>query len=164
MPNSSFIRIAKNRIMVDLQKDNDIVEALGLHDDEDAENLVYTRLFPHYFIPETQETVKTYVMVEIDITQQRRSYGNTGSNLVYPTITFTVLSHQKNMKLDMAGVSAVRTDYIAELLDLKYNGRDGFGLKELEVVSNTAGSLNDTYRFRQIVFRAADFNDSYCEG
>lgn len=163
MPNSSFIRLAKNRIMIDLQKDNDIIEALGLYDDEDAENLVYTRLFPHYFIPETQETVKTYIMVEIDIAQQRSGYNNSGGNLVYPTITFTILSHQKNMKLDMVGISAVRTDYIAELLDLKYNGNDGFGLKGLEVVSNVAGSLNDTYRFRQIVFKAADFNDSYCD-
>lgn len=163
MPNSSFIRIAKNRIMADLQNDNEIIEALRLNDNEDRDDLVYTRLFPHYFIPETQEIVKTYIMVEIDIEQQRTRYGNSSSNLVYPTITFTVLAHQKDMRLDLPGVSAVRTDYITELIDLKYNGKDGFGLKGLEVISNVAGSLNDTYRFRQIVFKSADFNDSYCE-
>ncbi len=86
MPNSSFIRIAKNRIMTDLQNDNEIIDALRLNDNEDRDDLVYTRLFPHYFIPETQETVKTYIMVEIDIEQQRTRYGNSSSNLVYPDI------------------------------------------------------------------------------
>lgn len=155
--------------MADLQNDDEIVEALGLNEDEDRENLIYNRLFPFYYIASgTQTEVKTYILVEIDITEQRQRYGSTSTNIVYPTIIFTVLSHQDDMRLQLAGISAVRTDYIAELIDKKYNGKDGFGLKGLQVISNTASSLSgtshDVYRLRQIVFRAADFNDSYCDG
>ncbi len=164
MPNSSCVRTWKNQILSDLQNDNEIISALGLHNDETPEDLVYNRLFPHYFIAPVQEEVKTYIMVEIDIrSNQNRFRPNVPDVYSYPTITFTILLHQDHMKMNLAGVSATRADYLAELIDRKYNGLSGFGIGEIHLVSNIAGSLNDTYRYRQLVFQALDLNDSLCD-
>lgn len=163
MANSSCIREWKNKIMSDLQNDTEIIQALGLNNGEDEENLTYTRLFPFYFIPETQEDVKTYILVEIDIQGNRSRYDTSKYNpYAYPVITFTVLSHQKDMRLSLSGVSAVRTDYIAELIDRKYNNAYGFGIGRIQLTSSTGGNLNDTYKFRQLVFQCLDFNVSMC--
>lgn len=56
-------------------------------------------------------------MVEIDVQSNRSRYEPMKYDLyAYPTITFTVLSHQKDMEMKMAGVSATRIDYISMLL------------------------------------------------
>lgn len=163
MANSSCVSNWKNQILSDLQNDNEIIEALNLHEDDDPDDLVWSRLFPHYYIPDTQEAVKTYIMVEIDVQSNRSRYEPMKYDLyAYPTITFTVLSHQKDMEMKMAGVSATRIDYISMLLDKKYNGTDGFGLGRLQLTSNIAGNLNDTYRIRQLTFQTVDFSDSLC--
>lgn len=164
MPNSDCIRIWKNQILSDLQNDDEIIKVLGVHQDEDVDNLVDTRLFPYYYIPDVQEEVKTYIMVEIDIRQnQNRFRSNVSDVYSYPTIVFTVMSHQDNMKLNLAGISATRTDYLSELIDKKYNGAQDFGIGKIHLLSNSAGSLNDTYRYRQLVFQALDLNDSFCD-
>lgn len=164
MANSSCVIDWKNQILSDLQNDNEIITALNLHEDDDPDDLVWNRLFPHYYIPDTQEEVKTYIMVEIDIQSNRSRYEPARRDIYsYPTITFTVLSHQDNMKLTLPGISATRIDYLSELIDRKYNGASGFGIGEIQLTSNIAGNLNDTYRFRQLVFQAVDFNDSLCE-
>jgi len=164
MPNSNCVRIWKNQILSDLQNDNEIINALGLYSDEDPDDLVYNRLFPHYYIPDVQKEVKTYIMVEIDIRQnQNRFQSNVSDVYSYPTIIFTVMSHQDHMQLNLAGISATRTDYLAELIDEKYNGAQGFGIGEIRLLSNIANSLNDTYRYRQLVFQALDFNDNLCD-
>lgn len=163
MANSSCVSNWKNQILSDLQNDNEIIKALNLHEDDDPDDLVWSRLFPHYYIPDTQEAVKTYIMVEIDVQSNRSRYEPMKYDLyAYPTITFTVLSHQKDMEMKMAGVSATRIDYISMLLDKKYNGADGFGLGRLQLTSNIAGNLNDTYRIRQLTFQTVDFSDSLC--
>ena len=66
------------------------------------------------------------------------------------------------MKLNMAGISATRIDYLAELLDIKYNGALDFGIGKLELETNIAGNLNEKYRYRQLVFKGVDVNDKVC--
>lgn len=157
MANSDCLRRWKNRILSELQNDEYFLDVLGTSEEE-QEDLVYHRLFPHYYIPDTIDKVTTYVCVEIDIRT------HTWSKLyAYPTITFTILAHQDDMKLDMAGISATRIDYLAELLDIKYNNARGFGLGRLELESSIAGNLNTKYRYRQLVFKGKDMNDNLCE-
>jgi hypothetical protein len=83
---------------------------------------------------------------------------------VHPTIIFTIISHQDDVRLNMAGVSKTRPDYLAEIIDEKYNGAAGFGYGRLLLISNVAGSIDTTYRYRQLVFRGVDMNDSLCGG
>ena len=157
MGKSKCIRAFKDRIMSELSQDDDIIRALGLNPDESPDDLVWVRLFPHYFIPQTETDVRTYVLVEIDIPERRTRYGSTDSNIwVHPTIVFYVLTHQEDMRLNIAGESGTRMDYLAELIEDKYEGRQDFGVGTLQLKSDTAGSVNTTYRFRQLVFEGVD--------
>lgn len=157
MSNSSSIREWKNKIIAELHEDEHFLDALGTTETE-REDLVYSRLFPYYYIPDTVTKVTTFILIEIDIraTSRHNAYA-------YPIITFTVLCHQDDMKLKMKGVSATRADYLAELIDNKYNGADGFGLGRLELKSNIAGSLNEKFRYRQITFQGTDINKNLCK-
>ena len=158
MANSSCVRGWKNKILSDLQNDDEFLEALGVTEEE-KEDLVYHRLFPHYYIPGTTQTVTTYVALEIDIKSLSRTLIYS-----YPIITFTILSHQDDMRLDLPGVSATRIDYLGELLDRRYNGAKGFGIGVLELKTSIAGNLDSKYRYRQLVFKGTDINDSLCDG
>lgn len=157
MPKSKCIREWKNKIVSELSQDDEIINALGLNDDESPDDLVWKRIFPHYFVEKTEESVKTYLLVEIDIPERRTRYGSSESNIwVHPTIVFYVLTHQEDMHMNMVGESGTRMDYLAELIEDKYEGRQDFGVGMLQLKSDTAGSINNTYRFRQLVFEAVD--------
>lgn len=157
MAKSKCIRQFKNKIMAELSQDDEIISALGLNPDESEDDLVWVRLYPHYYIPQTESEVKTYILVEIDIPERRARYGSSDSNIwVHPTIVFYVLTHQEDMHMNMVGESGTRMDYLAELIEEKYEGRQDFGVGTLQLKSDTAGSVNTTYRFRQLVFEAVD--------
>lgn len=157
MAKSKCIRQFKNKIMSELSQDSEIVNALGLNPDEDPDDLVWVRLFPHMFVPQTESEVKTYLLVEIDIPERRTRYGSNDNNIwVRPTIVFYVLTHQEDMRMNMVGESGTRMDYLAELIEDKYEGRQDFGVGTIQLKSDTAGSINNTYRFRQLVFEAVD--------
>lgn len=159
MGKSKCIRSFKNKIMSELSQDDDIINALGLNPDESEDDLVWNRLYPHYWIPTTETDVKSYILVEIDIPERRSRYGSNDNNIwVHPTIIFYVLVHQEDMRMNMVGESGTRMDYLAELIENKYEGRQDFGVGNLQLKSDTAGSVNTTYRFRQLVFEAVDVN------
>ena len=165
MGKSSCIREYKNRIISELSQDDAIINALGLNPDESPDDLVWKRLYPHYYIPQTEDEVKTYILVEIDIPERRIRYDTTESSIwVHPTIIFYVLTHQEDMRLNMIGESGTRMDYLSELIEDKYQGRIDFGVGTLQLKSDVAGSVNTTYRFRQLVFEAVDLDDGLCEG
>ena len=157
IPNSSCIRNWKNRILSDLQNDEEFLDVLGTTEEE-REDLIYHRIFPHYYIPDTIQDVTSYIMLEIDIKSLSRTLIYS-----YPIITFTVLVHQDDMKLNIPGVSATRMDYLAELLDRKYNGAKDFGVGVLELKTSIAGNLDSKYRYRQLVFKGVDINDALCK-
>ena len=116
-------------------------------------------------VTDTQEEVKTYILVEVDIMTERNRYdaGTKRFYWDYPTITIDILSHQKDMVMNELGISKVRTDYLSELIDELLNGYSGLGFARLQRLSNISYSLNDTYRYREIKFTAVDLNDSMCE-
>ena len=162
MARSKCIRAFKDKIMSELSQDERIIEALGLNPDESSDDLIWVRLFPHIFIPQTEEEVKTYILVEINIPERRSRYGSNEKSIwVYPTIIFYVLTHQEDMRLNLAGESGTRMDYLAELIEDKYQGRQDFGVGTLELKSDIADSVNTTYRYRQLVFEAVDV-DGVC--
>lgn len=157
MARSKCIREYKNKIISELSQDDEIINALGLNPEESDDDLVWKRYFPHYYIPQTESEVKTYILVEIDIPERRARYGGSESNIwVYPRIIFYVLTHQEDMRLNIAGESGTRMDYLAELIEDKYEGRQDFGVGVLHLKSDIAGNVNNTYRFRQLVFEAVD--------
>lgn len=158
MANSDFISTAKNKILSDLQNDELFLQVLGATEEEIEEGLVYKRLFPFYYIYDgTQTKVKTYVCVEVDIRSVSRN-----PLYDYPTITFTILSHQDNVRLNMAGISKTRPDYLAEIIEDMYKDSLDFGYGQLVRISSVSGSIDAKYRYRQITFKAIDMNTSLC--
>lgn len=163
MAKSHCIRAWKNKIVSELSQDDEIIKALGLNPDESPDDLVWKRIFPHYYVESVESIVKTYLLIEIDIPERRTRYGSNSSDIwVHPTIIFYVLTHQEDMHMNMAGESGTRMDYLAELIEEKYQGRQDFGVGTLELKSDIAGSVNTTYRFRQLVFEAVDVS-GVCE-
>lgn len=156
MPNSSPIREWKNKIISDLHKDEHFLKVLDVTEDE-REDLSYKRIFPFFYNPDVITDVNTYIMIEIDVRSNNRV-----KLYSYPVITFTVLCHQDDMQLNLTGISATKADYLAELIDRKYNGAKGFGIGKLELRSNIAGSLNEKFRYRQLTFYGVDLNDGLC--
>lgn len=165
MGKSFCIRNWKNKIVSELSQDDDIINALGLNPDESEDDLIWHRIYPHLWIPQTEDCVRTYILVEINIPELRQRYGDSESNIwVHPIIIFNVLTHQEDMKLNLAGESGTRMDYLAELIEDKYEGRQGFGIGALHLKSDIAGSVNNTYRFRELIFEAVDLDSALCEG
>lgn len=162
MGRSSCIRAWKNRIISELSQDDEIINALGLNPDESPDDLVWKRIFPHYYVEKSESVVKSYILIEINIPEKRSRYGSSDSSIwVHPTIIFYVLTHQEDMHMDLVGESGTRMDYLAELIEEKYEGRQDFGVGTLQLKSDIAGSVNTTYRFRQLVFEAVDV-DGVC--
>lgn len=153
----------KNQILSELQNNDEIISALGINSDEDEDDLIWKRIFPHYYVEPTQEQTKTYICVEINIPETRvNRYTKSSDFYSHPQIIFYVISHQNDMKMSANGKSATRTDYIGKLIEDSYNGRTGFGVGKLQRKSNVEGALNDTFRTRIIVFDAVEIDKDLC--
>lgn len=165
MANDMAITTFKNKLIEMLQDDEQIVHALKLSEDEDPEDLAYTRLFPYYFVIPTQEDTKTYILVEVGLEAIQDRYNAYKNDIVYDKciVYIYVVSHQNVLRMDEAGISAVRTDYITQLINKKFNGTYITGYGTLQRISNMPRSLNDTYRQREMIFEVLDFNKEMCD-
>lgn len=165
MANDLAITTFKNELIRQIQDDEEIVSALGLTPNEDAEDLTYVRLFPYYFVIPTQEEAKTYILVEVATQAIQDRFNGLKNDIVYDkaTVYIYIIAHQNAIKMEEAGISAVRTDYISQLLSKKFNGARIAGLGALQKISNTPRStFSDTYRMRELVFEIPDFNKEMC--
>lgn len=161
LSNSECISEWKNVILSELQNDEMILKVLGVTDDEIEEGLMYNRFFPFEYITQTQEIAKTYICVEIGINRDNdRRY----SALVYvrPIITFRIVAHQNDNKITSFPTYKTKLDYLAELIDKKYNGKSIKGSNELELRCNIPSEISTTYRSRVVQFRGVDLDKKIC--
>ena len=165
MANDKIITTFKNKIIEQLQQDEAIVNSLDINENEDKEDLTYVRLFPYYYIIPTQEDAKTYIFVEIGVEAVQDRFNTFKNDIVYDKciVYIYVVAHQNVMRMETAGQSAVRIDYISQLINKKFNGKHIAGIGTLQRVSNMPRSLNDTYRQREIIFEVLDFNKEMCD-
>lgn len=157
MANSNCVSEYKNKILNELQDDSDFLYVLNVTEEEIEKGLVYTRLFPYFYIIDTQTVVKTYICIEVNINSISRN-----DVYSYPQIIVTIISHQDDMKIDIPSVSATKIDYLSQLIDTKFNGADGFGIGKLVLKTNIEGNLNDVYRYRRLIFKSTDINNGEC--
>ena len=160
MANSSIIRKAKNKIIKEFIKDAEIVAAINSStvDAKKPEKLVGTHIFNYHQNPNTIDTVMTFITVQVHIPQ---SHFDT---FVKPTVEIWIISHEKHMVVDnIPKITENRNDYISELIDQRLNGRSGFGIGELKLLSNIEGSYQQNYVYRKMVFQGTDLNDSLCD-
>lgn len=165
MANDTIITTFKNKLITQMQDNPLIINALNINSNEDAEDLAYVRLFPYYFIVPTQEDAKTYIMVEVGLEAIQDRYNALKQDIIYDKcmVYIYVVAHQDVMRMDNAGQSAVRIDYISQLINKQFNGKYIAGIGMLQRISNMPRSLNDTYRSREMIFEVLDFNQEMCE-
>ena len=60
-------------------------------------------------------------------------------------------------------VTQNRNDYLSELIDNKINGKSGFGIGNVRLVSNVECALQTDYLCRKLIFQCLDLNWSFCE-
>lgn len=163
MANGIIIGDAKNKIIKEFIKDDQIVCAIGaegITSTRNAEKLIGTHIFNYNQNPNTINTVGTFVTVQVQIP---KAYG---LNYAYvePAIEIWIFSHESHMVVDnISKINRNRNDYLSELIDKKLSGRTDFGVGELLLESNIETSLQKDYLCRQMIFRCKDFRKSMCE-
>ena len=119
----------------------------------DSDELIYKQIFPYYYIPETQNEQKSYVIMKVN--------GLGIKNKIYnkAEVFICVISHQGIMKVK----GGTRIDKMGEIVEELFNGRDDFGFGEMELVSNIESEINTTHRCRILRFMVEDFNSDACK-
>lgn len=143
----------KERLMYDLLTEPEIVRLIDdTVDIEDAKSLLYDKVYPYEFIPETIEHGDTYVCCDVDI---EKSLNKT---YLLPTIHIWVFTHKSLLRLPEGGV---RVDKLCSEIDKKINGSRYYGLGELEISSSRRFAPMTDYQGKHMVYSAKEFNRLY---
>lgn len=165
MANSSIIRKAKNKIIKEFIKDKEIIAAINSSEvkDNEPEKLVGKHIFNYNQNPHTLNIVGTFITIQVHIPQSYYNDYNVSTTRVKPTIEIWIISHEKHMIVDnVPKVTQNRNDYLSELIDNKINGKRGFGIGEIALLSNTEMALQNDYLCRKMLFQCVDLNWSLC--
>ena len=161
MANSFIVGDAKNKIIKDFIKDENIIKGIdpvGISL-KNSEELVNKYIFNFSQNPETISDVKTFITVQTNITN--RHFGN--NRYVDYAVEIWIISHEGHMVVDnIPKVTENRNDYLARLIDIKLNGTSKFGIGKLELVQNVEGAVQKDWLYRRLIFEAVDVNNSYC--
>ena len=166
MANSSIIRKAKNKIVREFIKDQDIVAAINSSTvkPNESEKLINTHIFNYNQNPHTLNIVGTFITIQVHIPQSYYNDYSASATRVKPTIEIWIISHEKHMAVDnVPKVGQNRNDYLSELIDNKINGKSGFGIGETTLISNVEGAFQQDYLFRKMIFQCVDLNWSLCD-
>lgn len=124
-------------------------------------------MFRYHQNPNTLTEAITFLTVQVHIP----STYDSNKTWVLPRIEIWVISHEKCMNVDnIPKISANRNDYISQLIDLKFNGRESIGIGcnkvkffgKLQLISNVEGAYSNNYLYRQLIFETKDLNDNFC--
>ena len=142
----------KNRLLEDMLSNGSIVELL-LDEGESISSpgeLMYKRVFPYEYVPETLEHAYTYICSDVDIT---RVYDDT---FLEATIYIWVFSHKSKLRLPHG--AGVRTDKICCEIAEALNGSRFYGLGELSLYSVKRFAPISDYQGKVMIFKTKDFN------
>ena len=163
MANSNAISRIKNKLIKEMIKDMEIVAAIDSRTvpASKSEQLKGTHIFDFHQAPDTIKDVETFITIQVHIPD---TYRRTDGTFVNPVLEIWIISHERHMTVDnVPKVIENRNDYISELLDRKFNGRNGFGIGDMTLVSNIEGTYQQDYLYRKMTFRITDLNDSLCD-
>lgn len=116
---------------------------------DNAKKLVYSKVFPFEFIPETIQHGDTFVCVDVDIQE------SINKTFLLPTIYVWLFTHKSNLKLPEGGV---RTDRLCSEIAKKINGSRFYGLGELNLYSVRRFAPLTDFQGKVMTFHAKEFN------
>lgn len=146
----------KNKAIALVLEQDEIIDLLEMSEEE-ADDPMYTRIFPYNHIPQTIEETKVYIT--FTVTVPKITFNKIWA---YPRLTVRVIAHQERMKLNLAGISATRIDYIAKLI-VNLLTKEDFGFGKLQLATNYEDLYNFIFHYRELVFVGEELVDNYCE-
>lgn len=173
MANSSIITKMKDKVISEIINDETLFYAINSPEYKDpnyADDLIGTHIFRYHQNPNTLNKTITFLTIQVHIPKTYDS----NKTWVLPRLEIWIISHEQCMNVDnIPKITANRNDYISQLLDLKFNGRDSIGVSsdpkdnlnlygKLDLVSNVEGAYSTDYLYRQMIFETKDLNDSLC--
>jgi len=160
--NSKEIPLYKNIIMKSIYEDYELVRLIDTnYIDEETEKvietsdeLIYKKIFPYYYKPETTGDSIAFIMIKISTPRTQ------GELIKEMSITITAVSNQAIMEVPFG--LGTRIDQMGICIDRLFNARDDLGFGYLELYSCYESSLDDVHRIREYVFKVDEFNISRC--
>lgn len=162
MANSRTLETIKNKIIYEVIQDIDIITVINKDKIETSEELINTQIFDFAQNPSAIKDVLTFLTIKVDVLTYTDSTQN--YTYTYPSLIIDIITHIDYMKVnDIPNVTSNRNDYLAMLLDEKFNGKYGFGNGKLILISNEEGSLQKDWVYRRMIFQTTDLNNSNCD-
>ena len=126
MANSSIVRKAKNKIIKEFIKNQNIVAAINSSEISPSEpqKLLYKHIFDYHQNPHTLKIVGTFITIQVHIPENfYRDYHGNSTIHVKPTIEIWIISHENHMRVDnIPKVTQNRNDYLAEEIKVLEKG------------------------------------------
>lgn len=121
-----------------------------------GKELMYRKIFPYPYVPETSESAQTFICFEVNVPLVYRYVTKKLEILVY------VFTAHGLMRLPDSG--GMRVDVISSAVDKILNGCKEFGLGGVKLVSAEGFRPVDGYYGRIITYQVDDINIPLCEG
>ena len=116
--------------------------------------LIGTNLFPYLRVPQIQTDVSTYILLDVGSPNPN----NRNAYFCEMKIIIWVLAHMD--MADMKGVQGTRIDYIADEIEEMLVGSTKYGYGLLQLVSDMPYIYNNTYVYRELIFKTLDAKES----
>lgn len=153
----------KQKAMERILNTDTIVSALKARDAKgnplEIDELPYRFIFPFGYIPQTLEIAGCYITIEVSMP----SVSTVNYFFKDVLMLITVICHQDLMQMTDEHTGATRIDYIAVELDKLFNNKENsIGTFDMELVSNTEGSVDSVHRYRQLRFKTKELRRDSC--
>lgn len=152
--NSREISTYKKKIIKQLITNPTIVSLLDPKGEfEYPDDLINTRIFRYGKIPGTSQEVGAYITITIN------SLSPTSKNDLVKNVEVTMRAVCSEALMNIDGRSEDRIDLMSSELDEMFNESYDFGVGYVTLVSNKEYTLNDSYFFRELIFRTMNLNN-----
>jgi len=140
----------RNKITSAILKNKEIVELLGFDANTDVEEILYKRIFPHEYIPDTLKEATKYINFDIETTLD--PFNNVFNNI---TIQFFLLAHDGVLRTS----KGLWYDRVACQLDDMFTESNLFGVGKIMLVGNGRYVPTKDIRGRVLTFTVKDFTN-----
>ena len=152
--NDNLIEDYRNLVTNTLLANPTIVEVLsdGEYSLEEADELMWTHIFPNQYIPDTITETGSFILYDLSdaaISRVNKTY-------IEVTLYFWILTHYKMPKYK----DKLRNDILVRELRKDFGEKDCFGIAKAHYVSNSIfNSGANKYTGRLVTFRVTDWSD-----
>lgn len=151
--NSYEIGNYKQKIIRHLIDDPDIVRLVDPNNEaEYPDDLIYTNLFPFGRMPDTEQEVRVYITVVVNVP----SIDKRNDLIRNVDIKVRIYAHEDLMRVSGSGFD--RIDLLSAKVDSLLNESYDFGIGYVTLISNTEHTLDSKHHYRELIFRTDGIN------